>query len=311
MIAALAQAHVAHHRAQIVQPVPTALAIPALEGAEPWEDGLRPRHVVMSAADHELTMIKVLLDAPARRSTGGPTQRSVISLYSTATGDCPALVDGRALTRIRTAAATVLATHTLARPDAHTLGIIGAGALAQEHVRAAAHHLNLTDVVVWSRTSESAHGLCTVAHDLGIKAQPLTSPGEVAARADMVLCVTPSTEAHLDATALRPGLHISAVGSPPRPGYRELSPQALLAADLVVVDDAAIAAAEAAQVQAALEAGLAPSSLIEIGAILAGDHPGRTTADQVTVHSSIGVGLQDLAAARLLLERVGIALPRS
>lgn len=308
VIAALTQAHIAHHRAGIAQPVPSALALPGFDDLEP---ALRPRHVLMSAADHELTLIKVLLDAPNHRTTGGPTQRSVISLYSTATGECLALVDGRALTRIRTAAATILAAATLGRPGASTLGVIGAGALAQEHVRAAAAHLDVAEVVLWSRTPESAHHLRDVARGLGLSARCLTSPAEVAASADLVLCVTPATEPHLDASDLRPGLHVSAVGSPPRPGYRELSPQAFLAADLVVVDDVAITCAEAAQVQAALEAGLTPSGLIEIGAILAGDHPGRISEDQITVHSSIGVGLQDLAAARLLLDRLGIAASES
>lgn len=311
VIAELSRAHVAHHRAQIVQPVPTALAIPPRVGANQSEASLQPRHVLMSAADHELTMVKVLLDAPGRRSSGGPTQRSVISVYSTATGDCLAVIDGRALTRVRTAAATILATATLARADARTLGIIGAGALAQEHLRAAALHLDLEEVVVWSRTPESAEYLREKAHELGLSARAVNSPGQVAAQADMVMCVTPATVAHLDAADLRPGLHVSAVGSPPRPGYRELTPQAFLAANLVVVDDVAIARAESAQVQAALEAGLTPSGLVEIGAILASDHPGRTSEDQITVHSSIGVGLQDLAAVHLLLDRLGIAMPAS
>lgn len=306
VVTALAAAHVSHHRGAITQPVPTALDLP---GHDHLDAARRPRHVLMSAADRDVTLVKTLLDAPARRDDGGPAQRSVIAVHSTRTGECLALVDGRAVTRVRTAAATVLAVSTLARPDLRLLGVLGAGALALEHLRAARDHLGVVEVLLWSRTPSSVGALAASAGELGLRARLADSPAAVAAAADAVVTVTPATEPLLRAADLRPGLHVSAVGSPPRPGYREVDAASFAAADLVVVDDRAIAVAESAQVRHAVAAGFDPGRLVEIGAVLAGDHPGRTDPDQVTLHSSIGVALQDLAAIRVLLERLGTSVP--
>ncbi|TGO06381.1 ornithine cyclodeaminase family protein [Serinibacter arcticus] len=303
---ALAAAHIAHHRGAIAQPVPTALDLP---GHGRLDAERRPRHVLMSAADGDLTVVKTLLDAPARRDDGGPAQRSVLAVHSTRTGDCLALLDGRTLTRVRTAAATVLAVATLARQDLRVLGVLGAGALALEHLRAARDHLDPAEVVLWSRTPASVEALAASARELGLRARVADSPAAVAASADAVVTVTPATDPLLMAGDLRPGLHVSAVGSPPRPGYREVDAGSFARADLVVVDDRAVALAESAQVRDAVAAGFDGGALVEIGAVLAGDHPGRTDPDQITLHSSIGVALQDLATVRLILERLGTSVP--
>ncbi|HCX84776.1 MAG TPA: ornithine cyclodeaminase [Micrococcales bacterium] len=302
LLDALTAAHVAHHRGEITQPIPTVLPLPgsALGGVDD------PRHVLMSASAADLTLVKVLLDAPGRRATGGPAQRSMISVYSTATGDCLALVEGRALTRTRTAMATVLAVRTLARADTRTVAVVGAGALAAEHVRALASAIGPERLVLWARRREAAEQLSRVARSVGCSAEVADTICDLAASADAVITVTPARLPLLSADHLRPGLHVSAVGSPPRPGYRELAESAFASADLVVVDDVSVARAESAQVQAALAAGMPDESLIELGAVLAGDHPGRTDPDQITVHSSIGVALQDLAAVRVLLGREGL-----
>ncbi|MCC2323040.1 ornithine cyclodeaminase family protein [Cellulomonas xiejunii] len=300
VITALAAAHAGHHAGRITQPLPVALAVPGHDDLGPE----RPRHVLMSACDGDITVVKTLLDAPARRRAGDPAQRSVVSAYSTATGECLVLVDGRTLTRVRTAAATVLAASHLARPGSRVLGVLGAGPLAEEHVRAARERFTLDAVVVWSRTRESADALVArVARD-GTPARAVASPALVAAEADVVFCVTPSTAPLLDVGDLRPGIHVAAVGSPPRPGYQEVTGEVLMRADVVAVDDVAIASAESHTVAQALRAGMSADRLVELGAIVAGDHPGRTSRDQVTVHSSIGVALQDLAAVRLLLDRL-------
>ena len=329
LVEELARAHRAHHAGDLVQPVPTVLALPGtdlpgtdLPGADPTGAGLagsdqaaldRPHHVLMSVAAPDLTLVKTLLDAPTRRSLGEPAQRSVISVYATRTGDCLALLDGRTLTRMRTAAATALAVRTLARPDAEVVGVLGAGALAAEHVRAIAATTTPRTVLLWARRPEAAEQLrATLAAEEGLDGLDLrtvAAPAEVAALADAVVTVTPSREPLLHAGDLRPGLHVSAVGSPPRPGYRELADDALHRADAVVVDDSRIAAHESTQVRSALEHGLAPSRLVELGAVLAGAAVGRSREDSVTVHSSIGVALQDLAAVRLVLRAVGVAVP--
>lgn len=166
-----------------------------------------------------------------------------------------------------------------------------------------------SEVVAELRDHRAVEAELGVQGVLGLRARVADSPAAVAAAADAVVTVTPATEPLLRAVDLRPGLHVSAVGSPPRPGYREVDAASFAAADLVVVDDRTIAVAESDQVRHAVAAGFDAGRLVELGAVLAGDHTGRTDPDQVTLHSSIGVALQDLAAIRVLLERLGTPVP--
>lgn len=251
--------------------------------------------------------VKLLADAPANRALGVPAQRSTVALYDAATAECLALVDGRVLTRVRTAAATALATRTLAAPGVRVLGLIGAGALAVEHVRAHAATSELDGVVVWSRTPSSRDRLRAAVEALDVPAPPVKaaeSVEEVFASADVVCTLTPAEVPLVSAAMLRPGQHVNAVGSPPRPAFRELEPSALARADVVAVDDVAVAAHESGNVVTALAAGaLGRDELVPLGAVLAGLAPGRTAAQQVTVFNSVGIGLQDLAAMHLLHAR--------
>lgn len=301
LVAALAAAHERLARAEASQPVPVGVAVGAGGEAD------RPSVIPMTATDRELgvSVVKLLADAPGNRAAGQPAQRSTVALFDNATGACLALVDGRDLTRMRTAAVSALATRTLAS-DAATLGVVGAGALAVEHVIAHARVVGTKRVVVWSRSGRTQRAFAEAVREAlgaGVDVQPARHPQEVVESCATVCTLTPSVEPYLEAAWLRAGHHINAVGSPPRPAYGEVRPDAMLGSDLVAVDSRGVALAESGNVRAAVDAGLDPGGLVELGEILAGRRPGRRSGAEITVFNSVGVGLQDLAASMLLLER--------
>lgn len=300
LVAALEAAHRRLARGEAVQPIPAALS------ADPGT-ATAPGIVPMTALDTVLGLcaVKVLADAPANRAVGLPAQRSTIALFDAVDGSCVALADGREVTRQRTAAASVMASRLLAS-DVSVLGLVGAGALAVEHVRAHAEVLGTRRVVVWSRSQRTREAFAESVAPL-VEVTLASDPAEVFEAAATVCTLTPSETPYVRREWVRPGTHVNAVGSPPRPHFSELRPEVPLAADVIAVDSRPVAAAESGNVAAALRAGLPAARLSEVGDILTGKAGGRTSPGQVTVFNSVGIGLQDLAAAALLLERAAAA----
>lgn len=307
VVACLERAHRALATGGATQPAPVAIRAAGDLGPHARPDA--PAWIPMAAHASYLGVVavKLLADAPANRALGVPAQRSTVALFDAATAECLALVDGRVLTRVRTAAATALASRTLAPRGSRVLGLVGAGALAVEHVRAHAAIGDLDGVVVWSRTASSRDRFRAQVEALDVAAPPVKAANDVAevfASADVVCTLTPADVPLVSAGLLRPGLHLNAVGSPPRPAYRELEPSVLARADVIAVDDVTVAAHESGNVVAALAAGaLGVVDLVPLGAVLAGIAPGRTSPEQVTVFNSVGIGLQDLATMHLLHAR--------
>ncbi|MGI6878589.1 ornithine cyclodeaminase family protein [Microbacterium sp. gxy059] len=321
---ALVAVHRGIAEGRVLQPAPHPLADPALDPAD------RPAVVPMLAHDLETGdfVVKVLADAPANRARGLPAQRSSVALFDGATGVCTALIDGRALTRIRTAAVTAAATDALARPDAGVLALAGAGPLAVEHARALLRVRRFEKVLVWSRSQERAR---EAAGQIRADAAQPVSPDVIVAEtveeavraADVVCTLTPAVQPYLRAEWLRPGALVNAVGSPPRPCFAELLPEVFSRCALTVVDVRTVALAESGNVRGALEAGaVEEKDLVELGEVRggsagaagsavelagsadAGGDAARVealSASDVRVFNSVGVGAQDLAAARLVL----------
>ncbi|MBO0984381.1 ornithine cyclodeaminase family protein [Rathayibacter sp. SD072] len=296
LTAALEAAHRALATGGAVQPVPHALRIPGDTSA----DGPAVVPMGASAPYLGLAAVKLLIDSPRNRALGAPAQRSTVSLYSSETAECLALIDGRALTRLRTAAVSALATRTLARPDSRVLALVGAGPLAREHALALGSVLELDEVRVWSPSGSSAQVLAAELVANGIAASAPSGLERAVRGADVVCTLTPSVDPLLDASWLADGVHVNAVGSPPRHGYRELAAEVLSRADRVVVDTRGIAFAESDNIR---RSGLGASDVAELGEVLVGRAPGRARAADVTVFNSVGIGLQDLAAAAYVLER--------
>ncbi|MFN8075572.1 MAG: hypothetical protein U0Q15_09150 [Kineosporiaceae bacterium] len=307
VVACLERAHRELATGGATQPAPVPIRAAGDLGPHARPDA--PAWIPMGAhaAYLGVVAVKLLADAPANRALGVPAQRSTAALFDAATAECLALVDGRVLTRVRTAAATALATRTLAVPGPRVLGLLGAGALAVEHVRAHAATGDLDGVVVWSRTASSRERLRAAVEALDVAVPPVKAVDDVAevfATCDVVCTLTPAEVPLVSADLLRPGLHVNAVGSPPRPAYRELEPSVLARADVLAVDDVAVAAHESGNVVTALAAGaIGVEDLVPLGAVLAGTSPGRTSPEQVSVFNSVGIGLQDLAAMHLLHAR--------
>ncbi|NNK63496.1 MAG: ornithine cyclodeaminase [Gemmatimonadetes bacterium] len=250
------------------------------------------------------TGLKVVSVRPGNHARGLPAIHAVVLTVDPETGIPEAVLDARWLTALRTGAATGVATEWLARPDASTLAVFGAGAQAEAQVEAVAAVRDLTEVRIVSSSGTSARRLADRLVERGAVPRAVGgSDGGAALRgADIVVTVTDSPTPVLNDTDVEPGTHVNAVG-----GYtlamQEL-PTTLVARSRVFVDERAAVLDEAGDIVTPIEAGvLTVDALVELGAVVAGDRPGRQSPDQVTVFKSVGNIVQDLAVARLALDR--------
>lgn len=247
-----------------------------------------------------LAAVKLMADLPGNTARGLPTQRSTIIVTSLLTGECVAVLDGALITRARTAAASAVATRHLARADGRVLGLVGAGNLAVEHVRALSAVASVGEVVVWSRSSAT---LDRFSEAVGRPVTIASGPQEVAEASDILCTLTPSVDPIVRGSWLHPGQHVNAVGARPRPTHRELD-SAAMAIGTLVVDSAATARAKSGDLaQAIADGGLDPlDALRELGDVVAGTAPGRASAEEITVFDSVGLAAQDLAVAAALID---------
>ncbi|WUW23671.1 ornithine cyclodeaminase family protein [Streptomyces sp. NBC_01463] len=299
-VAAVEEAHTDLARGTAVLPVPPVMRLPGGEGGA---------FLAMAAASAraELATVKLLADLPANRERALPVQRSAILAVSTADGGCAALLDGGAVTRFRTAAASAVATRALMRPDARVLGLIGTGPLAPAHARALRTVWSYERVVLWGRTRDRALELARrLTDELGVAVEVAAGPREVTVAADVLCTLTPSREPLVRGAWFRPGLHVNAVGAPPRPDHREIDTEGMRRS-VVVVDAYDTAVAKSGEVVIALAEGALREQDVrrELGDVLTGACAGRTSPEDITLFDSVGIGLQDLAAARLLIDRAG------
>ncbi|QSR27279.1 ornithine cyclodeaminase [Nocardioides aromaticivorans] len=298
-IAAVRAAHVGLATGQAGVPVAPTMA-------EPGSDTVYVGMAAVSRTDR-LATVKLLADMPSNAARGLPTQRSAILAVSSADGSCAALVDGAVVTRFRTAATSAVATEALARPGSRVLGLVGAGRLARAHVEALREVRPFDRVVVWSRTGRTARELAD-----GTGAEVVESAEAVFDVADVVCTLTPTREPHVRGDWLRPGQHVNVVGAPPRADHREVDSEAIRRSR-VVIDARATSWHDSGDIVIPLGEGAVTRDHVgdELGAVLAGQVRGRSDDEQITLFNSVGVGLQDLAVARLLIDearRTGIGL---
>jgi ornithine cyclodeaminase/alanine dehydrogenase-like protein (mu-crystallin family) len=242
---------------------------------------------------------KLVSVRPDNRGRGLPTIHALVVWFDGETGEPRLLVEGSALTALRTGAASGYATKLLAAPDASTLAMVGAGAQALDQVRAVCAVRPIERVRVFSPSGVSAAAL---AERLEVDAQAMPSVAQAVEGADVVCCATNATDPVVPPLTGR--VHVNAVGSY-RPEMRELPPELLAAAELVAIDERAAALAEAGELIDALARGvLTAAQLVEVGT-LAGDLELRGP----TVFKSVGVAVQDWAICRLLSERIAAGAP--
>jgi alanine dehydrogenase len=220
------------------------------------------------------------------QNVGVHTHHAVIVMLKPETGEPLAVMDGRLITEMRTAAASAVATERLARKDASVLGILGSGVQAKSHLAALRHVRSFKEVRVWSPRNAPAF-----AKQHGVKAVP--SAADAVRGADVVVVAASSTTPILQGRWLSPGTHVNAIGAT-RPEWRELDDD-LVTTARIFVDSREAALRESGDVIAAR------SVVTEIGAVVSGADPGRRTAEELTLFKSVGVAVEDVAAAALVL----------
>lgn len=241
---------------------------------------------------------------------GLPRLQAIMLLLDAATGSPLAVMDGAALTAIRTGAASGAATDLLARPDACAVAVFGAGPQARTQLEAISAVRPIRRARVFDVSAKHAHALAReMAAKLGLPVEAAASPSEALAGADVVCTATTSAVPVFADRDLAPGVHINAVGSY-KPAVREV-PWETVRRARVVVDSLPAALAEAGDLIIPMQEGLIGKDHIyaELGEIVAGKKRGRESRDQVTLFKSVGVALQDLFAAAAALttaERLGL-----
>jgi ornithine cyclodeaminase len=244
--------------------------------------------------------LKALCITPGNPVAGLDAHQGVVLLSDGRTGEPVAILNASAVTEIRTAAVSVIATELLARPDAATLAVIGAGVQARAHILALDHAWPLADIRVASRDGARATQLAASLH--GRTTAPVrASPSARAAvtGADIVVTATSSATPVLRCDWLAPGTHINAVGACV-PHARELDTATVAGAVLFADRRDSLLAESGDYLLAAADEAVGPASVrAELGEVLLGDAPGRLTPGEITVFESLGLAVEDLAAAAL------------
>jgi alanine dehydrogenase len=223
-----------------------------------------------------------------------PSHQALIAVFDAETGTPRAVMDGTHITAVRTGASSAVATRALAREDAKVLAVLGAGVQGRSHVDAVRRVRRFEEIRVASRTLAHAEAL---AQESGAVA--VSSFEEAVRGADVVCCCTHASAPILRRDWLSPGTHVCSVGVGDGP---ELDADTVTADLLCVESPAAFEAPPAGTHELH---GLDPALAVELGEILSGTRPGRTSDEQITVYKSMGHAVEDAAAAALVLERAG------
>lgn len=296
LIAAMESALARFSAKDVVQPVRTVLSV----GPTQAFFGLMPAYI----AEPPRLGAKLVTVFNQNIERGLPSHLATILLLDPDTGALLAVMDGRYITEARTAAVSAVSARYLARPDAAVLAIIGTGVQARSHLEALAEVRPLRDVRVWSPQAKSRERF--VAEMTNHVAVPLReeATAEAAVRgADVVVLVTASPAPVLDSAWVADGAHVISVGAC-RPDQREMDP-ALVARASLFVDSRAAALVESGDVVMGITEGRFTAEHVrgELGELVLGRVPGRNSHSEITVFKSLGMAVEDVVAADLVLRR--------
>jgi ornithine cyclodeaminase len=220
-----------------------------------------------------------------------------VVLHDGSTGRLVAVLNASPVTEIRTAAVSGVATRALARPGSRRVAIVGAGVQARAHVASMRAVLDEPEIRLWARRPEAAAAL---ASEVGAATSP--SLEEALADADVVCTTTTAREPIVERRLLPPGIHVNAVGW--TPGGRELDTDTVAGSTLFVDRRESTLNESGNYLLAAAEGAVGPDGIAaEVGEVLVGAHPGRRSDDEVTLFISMGIAVEDLAAAELVVRR--------
>ncbi|MBI4171978.1 MAG: ornithine cyclodeaminase family protein [Actinobacteria bacterium] len=246
--------------------------------------------------------LKEIVVAPGNPARGLDAHQGTVLLHDGETGELRAILNASPVTEIRTAAVSAVATRALARPGAGTVAILGAGVQARSHVEAMRCVLADPEIRIWSRTAASAQAL---ARETGARA--CATVEEALAGAGVVCTTTSAREPVLRREWLAPGAHVNAVGSSV-PSTRELDTATVAAASLFVDRRESTLNEAGDYLFPAGEGVIGPEHIrAELGEVLTGAHPGRTAETELTIFKSLGLAVEDLAAAELAVGRARAA----
>ncbi len=285
LIPAMEKALIEFSAGKVTQPVRSVINVDPPGGFL----GLMPAHTADGLG------LKAVTFYPSNAERGIPTHMATIFLVDPETGTPLAVMDGRLITEMRTAAVSAAATKLLASPDAKILAILGSGVQARSHVEALRLVRQFQEIRVWSPTKEHAEQF---AKEIG--ATP-TSAEQAVRGADVVVTATSSKIPVVKGAWLKPGCHVNAIGAC-RPDWRELD-DAALKGSVVFVDSSEGAMKESGDVILS-----GAEIYAELGEVLAGKVPSQ--ANETTIFKSLGMAAEDIAAA-MLVYRKSISEPTS
>ena len=229
---------------------------------------------------------------------GLPTSDGIMLVYDRHTGGLEAiLADSGYLTELRTGAAGAVAAKLLAPPHVKRVGIIGAGVQGRFQLRMLSHGIGYDEVLVWSRSQERLKAYQCDMDAEGFVVETTTEVDRIADECDLIITATPAT--HPVLMSVRPGTHVTALGSD-NVGKQELDPGILLGAAVVAADSRS-QALHHGECAYAVAAGLDAGLIVELGEIEAGTARGRTQADDITVADLTGVAIEDIVVAEMAL----------
>jgi ornithine cyclodeaminase/alanine dehydrogenase-like protein (mu-crystallin family) len=276
LIPAMEQALAEFSKGRVLQPVRQMLTI---------EEEKRYLGIMPAVAEAAMGL-KLVSFYPGNAGTAVPTHMAMVLLFRPDTGEPLAVMDGRLITEMRTAAVSAAATKYLAPPESRVLALLGSGVQAQAHLEALGHLHRYDEIRVWSRTPGHAARFAA-AHGA------IATSAEAAVRdADVIVAATNALEPILKGEWLKPGAHVNTVGSP-RPNWRELDDRAMQ--NTLVVDSREAVLRESGDV---ILSGAAIYA--EIGEIFAGLKPAPSS--ETTIFKSVGLAIEDVATARLVYD---------
>ncbi len=230
--------------------------------------------------------------------------RFLVLLYDAVSGRLLSLMQADHLGRIRTGAASGIATKYLARPDASRVGMLGTGRQARTQLQAIARVRKLTGVKAFSRDKNRLGGFCReMSEELGVPVGPASSPQEAIRFGEIVTTATTAQQPVVFGDDLQPGTHVNAVGANAA-NRRELDDEVIARADLIAVDSLDQSRKESGDlIQGLAHLARGWEGLIELHSVVTGKHPGRTSADQITLFKSHGIALWDVAVAGFVYQQ--------
>lgn len=282
---------------EVYQPLRTIVRPPSARGLL----GLMPAYRTGERGAFGLKSICVFPDNP---SQGKDAHQGSVTLFSRETGELLALMNASAITAIRTAAVSAVATRLLARPDAQQLGIIGAGVQARTHLAALACVRPIKNARIAARNLDHAQQLVSeMRQDFSFPLEAVETNEEAVRGADLIVTATSSLEPVIKKEWISPGAHINAIGTH-SPHSREID-SGTMGVARIFVDRRESAVNESGDyLLAAKEGVIGPESILaEIGELLIGAKSGRSSETEITLFKSLGLAIEDVACAEYLFRK--------